>query len=72
MKRLEAGVKYNRFTILSRAGIPSGIEEVRAYWNVKCDCGKKRVMANRAIRQNQYCSTDCGCKASNSFIRRRK
>lgn len=50
-----SGEKYNRWTVLSL----DRIENKKAYWLCKCDCGVEKVVSSASLRNNT--SKSCGC-----------
>jgi len=54
-----AGEKYNMLTAIKRVKRPKGMKDTGAWWLVKCDCGKEKVMRANSLRTKN--TKSCGC-----------
>lgn len=72
------GKKFNMLTVISRAKRPKGTRDTAAWWLVKCDCGKEKILRGnsftRRIRRNKvaYNTKSCGCSTSKLMSESRK
>jgi len=61
------GVKYNRWTVISKAEKPLGKQRPGLFWNCVCECGTKQIVYGTSIRNGD--SKSCGCfKAEKNSI----
>jgi len=56
------GLKYHRWTVLSKAEKPVGVNQTGTFWNCKCDCNNQRVVYGTTLRSGA--SQSCGCVRS--------
>jgi hypothetical protein len=56
-----AGMKYGRFTVLSRVGSKNN----SIYWNCLCDCGNLREVKGTTLRRKKFASCGCGSNWKN-------
>lgn len=54
------GLKFGKWTVLSRADKPINNKRNDAYWLCECECGTKRIVIGKDLRNGK--STNCGCQ----------
>lgn len=54
------GQRFGHYTVLEKVNKPN---DTRAYWMCQCDCGNKRIVSGRDLRDGR--SKSCGCATAN-------
>lgn len=53
------GARFGRWVVINKAIRPPMSNRQGAYWLCQCDCGNKKVVHGKPLRENE--STSCGC-----------
>lgn len=61
------GQKFGRLLVLSKADRPAHVSNGSQYWNVRCDCGKEKLVSSQPLTKGTTVSCGCYSKEINSI-----
>lgn len=53
------GYRVGKLEVVSYAGTDDRVGQIRAFWNVRCDCGVEKQLSGNTLRRGRTFS--CGC-----------